>query len=372
MSIRVLVVDDSMVLRMMLRKLLNEVDGLEVVGSASNGRDALDQIKTHQPDAVTLDIEMPVMSGLEAMAEIHQLWPKLKVVMVSSMTSFGARSTMDALSLGAADFICKPDGPTGTDNVQGAFIKQLARKIFAVSAVTPPSEISIPGLSSTTTAAPTTAVKPIKPAVKPILGLSRPPRRLSAFCIAVSTGGPAALEKLLPDLSENFSVPIFITQHMPPFFTKQLAERLDKRCALKVVEAESGMVPQAGYVYFAPGGSHLTVAEEGGQTRIVIDSESPAENGCRPAADVMMRSLVDRYAGQLVGLVLTGMGQDGVEGCRKLRQNGGWVVAQDEDSSVVWGMPGAVVKANVTNEVLPLSDIASRMSDILSTAIARV
>ena len=352
-----------MVIRMMLRKLLHAADGLEVVGSASNGQDALKQVEELKPDCVTMDIEMPIMTGIEAVEKLVPQYPKLKIVMVSSLTSFGAKESIKALSLGAADFICKPDGSHGTKGFDGDFIKQLVYKIKsvcgdmkAVNPLIPPPKPKPP----------TTGMPAVVVAKKTMPSLSRPPRRVAVIAIAVSTGGPAALEKLIPQLPKNFACPIVITQHMPPLFTKQLAERLDRNSALQVCEAEHDMPLEKGTVYFAPGGSHLICKRHQGQLVAQLDAETPPENGCRPAADVMLRSFVDETAGQFVGVVLTGMGQDGLIGCQKLRKAGGWVIAQDEATSVVWGMPGVVSKKGVSHEVLPLEKIAPRLKEILT------
>jgi two-component system chemotaxis response regulator CheB len=338
-KIKVLVVDDSAVIRKILSEILKEDPELDVVGMASSGKSALQQIDYLKPDVVTLDIAMPEMDGLETLRHIRSKDTRLPVIMFSSLTEEGAVATMEALDLGANDFIAKPSARGQTSQTGDRIRNELKERIKALARAHTSAGQPSPG--------------PLFPTKRSISG--KPPE-VQAIGIAISTGGPNALVELVGALSSELSAPIFITQHMPPFFTRILADRLSSRGKLEVVEAQHGHRVEAGRVYIAPGDFHLEVACEGEQHFIVLN-QAPPENSCRPSADVMFRSLARAYGPKVLALVMTGMGADGQKGCEAIKQRGGSVIAQDEESSTVWGMPGAVVTAGLADEVLPLNKL---------------
>ncbi len=350
-KIRILIVDDSLVFRSAVQKALEDKEDIQVIGSVRNGVKAMEFIKATPPDLVTLDVEMPEMDGLQTLNEIQTFnmsnsgIPDIGVIMVSAYTHKGADTTIQALENGAFDFVTKPESGNIGDSVemlQGALlvkIRQFARqrKEIAVTptaaqhrAITRPKTISRPDVASATT---------------------------RAVVIGVSTGGPKALAAILPELTEIVDVPIFIVQHMPPLFTKSLADSLDKKCKHRVVEATEGDAVRDGYVYIAPGGKHMILRQDGPGKIVTGLSEKPPENGCRPAADVLFRSAASVYKSDVITIVLTGMGSDGTKGIGPLKRAGGYVIVQDESTSVVWGMPGSAVETGYVDEIQPLDKI---------------
>ena len=338
--IRILIVDDSVVIRRLLSDTLSGDAALEVVGVASDGRIALAKISLLKPDLITLDIEMPVMDGLETLAALRKLYPKLPVIMFSTLTERGAAATLDALSLGASDYATKPSN-TGSPAVAIERIRaELIPKIKALCGVMVPLKfLPLPGF---------------RPAVKVKL---RSNPRIEIVAIGTSTGGPNALTALVPQFPADFPVPIVIVQHMPPLFTRLLAERLNALSPLEVQEGKAGQKLQQGQIWIAPGDYHMTVVRQG--TEFVLGTNhDPQENSCRPAVDVLFRSVAQTYGANVLAVVLTGMGADGTRGSADIREAGGEVIAQDEASSVVWGMPGNVVAANLADHIYPLGGIA--------------
>jgi two-component system chemotaxis response regulator CheB len=346
-KIRVLVVDDSMVVRRALRECFRGDPEIEVVGVAETGVRALQQIDDLKPDLVTLDIEMPEMDGLETLRFLRARGSQIPIIMFSRYTRKGAQETIKALELGASDVVEKPVSQPNQTSACEAAKRQLttriralgrkARKVKAVPSPTPEPRVpQAPNLSIVTA--------------------------IDAVAIAISTGGPSALIEVVSGLDAELPVPIFITQHMPPMFTKFLAERLTVRGRLPAVEAEEGMPVVPGTIYIAPGDFHLELAQRSTETLIHL-SQAPAENSCRPSADVMFRSLADVYGAGLLGIVMTGMGQDGRRGSEEIRSRGGLIVAQDEASSLVWGMPRAVITAELHNAVAPLSGISTLINN---------
>ncbi|MBI2688866.1 MAG: chemotaxis response regulator protein-glutamate methylesterase [Acidobacteria bacterium] len=343
-KIRVLIVDDSVVVRKILTAALRNDPDMEVVGSASNGLIALQRIGQFTPDVVTLDIEMPELDGIDTVREIKRQFPKTKVIMCSTLTERGASVTLDALALGADDYVTKPSAQNG-DNSLVALIGQLIPKV---------KQFSPRG----------TQPRPIAGrAAQPAIGQFR--ARPRAIAIGVSTGGPSALAEVIPALPVAFPLPVFIVQHMPPMFTRLLAERLQTHSKVPVVEASEGMQAVAGQVYIAPGDHHMCVAKAGSGTIIHLNQEA-MENSCRPAVDVLFRSVGEVYGGATISVILTGMGQDGLRGVETLRGLGGYVIAQDEASSVVWGMPGLVARAGLADAVCDLKAIAPEIVRHLS------
>jgi two-component system chemotaxis response regulator CheB len=345
--IRILIVDDSAVIRKVLGEGLSPDDSLTVVGTAANGRIALSKIPQVHPDVVILDVEMPIMNGLETLAEVRKLYPKLPVIMFSTLTERGAATTLDALTLGASDYVTKPSHTGSLDATMAQIRAQLIPKIKGLC----PS--SRPGAQ----------------ALRPVLLPPAPPnspqparafKQAEILAIGTSTGGPNALAEFLPGIPGNFPVPIVIVQHMPPLFTRLLAARLNARCALTVQEGGSGENLQAGQVWIAPGDYHMAVERQGTSVKLAV-TQSPPENSCRPAVDPLFRSVARTYGANVLAVVLTGMGSDGVIGAQHIREKGGQVLVQDEASSVVWGMPGQVTAAGLADATYPLQQMAGEV-----------
>ncbi len=361
-----MVVDDSMVIRKMFSDLLQKQDGVEVVATARHGQDAIDQLsdpdKPLEVDVITLDVEMPIMDGMTALPEVLKLSPGVKVIMVSSLTNKGTGLAIEALSKGAVECIGKPsaNGPAGTGLED--FSMEVDRKVKGVGRTARSYMKRLrAGLAKTEAASPVQAAKPLTD----IRLLPESVPLLRAVAIASSTGGPQALAELFSAWKgTQFKVPIFITQHMPPMFTTTLAEQLSNFSGMQCKEAEDGEVVRGGCVYIAPGDYHMTVERQGDKIITRLNQEPP-ENFCRPAADPMLRSLVDAFGQHVLLTVLTGMGADGLKGAQSLQQAGGAVWAQDEASSVVWGMPGAVAKAGVCQKIAPLQEIPTLMSNTI-------
>jgi two-component system chemotaxis response regulator CheB len=356
-----MVVDDSAVIRGLLTRVLESEPSIAVVASVSNGEHALRTLGRQEVDVVVLDIEMPVMDGLTALPKIIAMKPEVKVIMASTLTRKNADVSLKALSLGAADYIPKP---TSTTELHSAdeFKRELTQKVMALAGAK-----AAPGATGTAsgTARSRPAPAGARPAVKAggLYGGAkvalRPagPHRPEVIAIASSTGGPQALMTVLGQLGSDVTLPILITQHMPPTFTTLLAEHIAKASGRPCREGREGEPVLGGTIYIAPGARHMEVASEGGKPVIHL-TDAPPENFCRPAADPMLRSMVKVYGGRLLLVVLTGMGADGCKGADAITRAGGTVIAQDEASSVVWGMPGAVATAGLCTEILPLTEIA--------------
>jgi len=343
-QIRVLIVDDSVVVRKVLCEALSLDASIEVAGTAADGHIALAKIRQLNPDLVTLDVEMPVMSGLETLTEIRRLYPKLPVIMFSTLTERGAATTLDALALGASDYVTKPSD-TGSLQLTLSIIRQeLIPKVKALC----------PGRSSRGPRA-----RPATDATPPVAA-AHGGSRVDILAIGTSTGGPTALGELLPALPSDFPVPVVIVQHMPPLFTRLLAERLNKKCALEIREGEPGEELCVGHAWIAPGDYHMVLERQGTTVRLGLNREAP-ENSCRPAVDALFRSVAAIFGANVLAVVLTGMGADGVRGCEVVRQQGGQVLVQDEESSVVWGMPGQVAAAGYAHGIFPLQAIAGEI-----------
>jgi len=350
--IRVLVVDDSVVIRRLVSHALEQDPSLEVVGAASNGAIALQRIPQFNPDVLTLDIEMPEMDGLETLRRVRREYPRIRVIMFSTLTERGAAMTLEALSLGADDYVAKASNEGSLDRSMRRLRDELVPKIkqfFHLPAQSRPEPKPQP--------APIMAAPPVwRP--KPALAVTRALPRVVA--IGVSTGGPAALGVILPQLPAGFPLPVLVVQHMPPLFTRFLADRLNSACRLPVAEASQGAPVEKGKILIAPGDYHMKVAHLGGRPSIALD-QSPPENSCRPAVDALFTSIGEVYGGAVIAAILTGMGQDGLRGARILKAQGASILAQDEASSVVWGMPGAVANAGLADRVLPLDRVVAEI-----------
>jgi two-component system chemotaxis response regulator CheB len=353
--ISVLVVDDSVVVRRLIVDALGGAPGIEVIGTAANGLLAQAKIDQLKPDVITMDIEMPQMDGIAAVRELRKRHLRIPVIMFSTLSAAGASATLEALSAGATDYVTKPSNVGSIAESIAAVREQLVPKIHVLAGR--PKPAGPPPRPAASPARP--APGPSRPA-PPAIRKRGPAGRADVLAIGCSTGGPDALTKVLQGLPSELPVPAVVTQHMPPVFTKMFAERLDRSTPLHVVEATDGMEVTAGTVYIAPGDRHLLLVRRGTSTVTQLSS-APPENSCRPAVDVMFRSVATLYGSAVLAVVLTGMGQDGRNGAKVLRDAGAEVVAQDEQSSVVWGMPGAVVTAGLADEILPLDRIASSL-----------
>jgi two-component system chemotaxis response regulator CheB len=338
-KVRVLVVDDSAAVRRLLREVLSSEPEIEVAGVAANGKIALAMITQVQPDCVVLDIEMPEMDGLQTLRAIRALDRRIPVLMFSSLTERGAAATLDALALGATDYITKPASGASLQQSAARIREQLASKVKELGA-----------------AARKKLLQPQSSVPKPTLIHAWQSRRIDVVAIGTSTGGPNALAAVLADIPPDFPVPIVVVQHMPPVFTRMLADRLNATSRLTVREAVSGTYLLPGQACLAPGDFHLTLQREGTRAKTVLTHSLP-ENSCRPSVDVLFRSVAEMYGAGVLAIVLTGMGQDGLLGCEAVRSAGGQIMVQDEASSVVWGMPGFVARAGLADNVLPLAQI---------------
>lgn len=355
---RVMIVDDSAVIRGVFRKTLESDPEISVVASVGNGQFALDAVKRHPVEVVVLDIEMPVMDGMTALPELLKLDPEIKVIMASTLTLQNAGISLQALQAGAADYIPKPTSKSeihSSDNFKRELVDKIKALGLARRGRSPQTKatVSPAAKASTDTPAP-----PRKNAPLTFREPSATPPRLIA--IGSSTGGPQALQSLVGGLKNDLDLPILITQHMPATFTQLLAEHLAKTGQRPCCEAEDGMPVEPGKTYVAPGGFHMVAEKQGGGVVLRLNTDPP-ENFCRPAVDPMLRSLADIYQNALLVVILTGMGQDGLKGSQSVIDAGGTVIAQDEASSVVWGMPGAVSLAGLCSDVSPLSDLPSRV-----------
>ena len=355
-KIRVLIVDDSIVIRKLLMDALSAEPSIEVVGSAANGRIALEKLPQLTPDLITLDVEMPEMDGLETLAAVRKSYPKLPVIMFSTLTQRGAGATLEALALGASDYVTKPANvgsvTAGTQRIRD----ELIPKIKALCGRVGGSEKPV-GTMTLQAGPPKVSALSLRPTPGgPRSTLSR----IDVVAIGVSTGGPQALAALLPQLPSSFPVPIVLVQHMPPMFTKLLAERLSTQSAIQVREGSEGGILTAGKAWVAPGDYHMTVVRKGTSVCLRMN-QGPPENSCRPAVDVLFRSVVDVYGANVLGVVLTGMGQDGLRGSEVIKAAGGQVIVQDEATSTVWGMPGFVSRAGLADAVLPLPRLAAEV-----------
>lgn len=350
--VRVLIVDDSAAIRRLLRSLLETAPGYSVVGTAANGRAALDQIATLAPDVITLDIEMPILDGIGCLKELRTRWPNLPVIMLSTLTERGAASTLDALAAGASDYLTKPTNFADANLAVEAIRSQLVSKIDGlVSRTRRPTAVpaALPVNASS-------IARPVK-----AVPSGRGSGVADIVAVGVSTGGPTALAKLLSSLAKDFPVPMVIAQHIPPLFSRLLAERLNASVAMTVKEAEDGEELRPGVAYIGPGDLHITVAGNLTRRHIALNRNAP-ENSCRPAVDVLFRSVAQIYGSTALGVVLTGMGQDGLLGAQVLRAAGASIVVQDEATSVVWGMPGFVARAGLADEVLALDHIGPTLA----------
>ncbi len=365
--LKVVVVDDTVLYRKIVSDVLAEIPGVEVIGTAHNGKAALSKIKTLQPDLLTLDIEMPEMSGLELLERLHSETPDVGAIMLSTLTREGGAMTMRALELGAFDFIPKPQSGTLTEN-KAAVKKALEPILQAFGRRRRIRTLS--GIQHT-------AAKPI---VRPAMKISTAPMRpavkragaSSIIAIGISTGGPNALARMLPKLPGNIGVPIVVVQHMPPMFTQSLAKSLDSKCALGVHEAINGEPLHPNVIYIAPGGKQMKiVAGADGRQRVIKITDDPPENSCKPSVDYLFRSVAELYVGRSTGVIMTGMGSDGTTGLKQMKGNGAVVIAQDEGSCVVFGMPKEPIQQGLVDVIAPLDAISQEILKTLHNGTGR-
>lgn len=343
---RVLIVDDTVLYRKILQDVLSAIPDVEVVATAPNGKIALSKIDRFRPDLMTLDVEMPEMDGIETLRHLKQKAHRPAVLMVSSLTQHDAEVTLQALNLGAFDFIAKPDGGSFAQNIE-MLTEQLVPKIQALIRKNLHRTSNFQRLQSGMT--PLTAAPVTRPRI---------------VAIGVSTGGPKALADVIPKLPADLPVPLVVVQHMPPLFTRALANSLNNKSQLTVVEAEHGMALQSGTVYVAPGGKQMKLNTNSIHPKIQL-TDDPPENHCRPSVDYLFRSVNEIYGSKALAVIMTGMGRDGTEGLRLLKQSGAYNLAQDEATSVIYGMPMEAVRAGVVDEVLPLNRLAERIDKIV-------
>jgi two-component system chemotaxis response regulator CheB len=366
-TIRVMVVDDSAIIRGIISRWIAAETDMEVVGSCRNGLDAVQSVDSFDPDIVVLDIEMPELDGISALPKLLAKKPKLIVIMASTLTTRNAEISIKALSLGATDYLAKPESSRdagATDNFRRDLLAKLralgSRRVRArvsQDAVTQPLKPA--GSSSLAPAASAAVAAPAN--LRPF-GIKQP----TVLLVGSSTGGPKALMDLLPAIVPVIDrVPVLITQHMPAMFTAILAEQLSRACGRPVNEGQDGEAVKPGRVYVAPGGRHMRVAKKDGGPVIVLD-DGPAVNYCKPAVDPLFTSACDVWQGGILSVILTGMGSDGARGGKDIITAGGSVIAQDEASSVVWGMPGAAANAGICAAILPLKEIAPKLTRLIS------
>lgn len=350
--IKILVVDDSAFMRKSITLLLESDKNLKVIGTAVDGFDAISKIKLLNPDIVTLDIEMPRMDGLTALRHIMTECPK-PVLMLSSLTTEGAEETIKALELGAIDFIPKSIsiGNASIGGVKADLLRKV-KEIFNNKLLL--RKINLLKKDKVATI----------PKIKQNSG-NLPIKVYKAVGIGISTGGPISLQKIVPLFSDRIRVPIFIVQHMPPKFTTSLAERLNKLSQLEVKEAEKGEVVRNGVVYIAPGGFHMIIKQDGLGNKLIDISEQPAQSLHRPSVDVMLESIQNVYGKNILGIIMSGMGKDGFEGIKKLKNIGGYCLAQDEESCVVYGMPRAVIENGLADAIASLNDIPQIINQVI-------
>lgn len=366
--IRILVIDDAITYRKIITSILVGMEGVEVVGSAANGKIALDKIEQLRPDVITLDLAMPEMGGPELLAQLEMKKLSVAVILLTAGSPQNAEETLKMLKAGAFDFIPKPTG-TNVDENMAQLKRELQQRLKAFSRAQSIRDIlarpANPPAVSRISAKP--AAPPSPPA--PIIVPAQPGGRPQIVAIGISTGGPQSLNKMVPGLPANLEVPIVIVQHMPPMFTKPLADDLNKRSALPVCEAQHGQKILPGHIYIAPGGKQMCLSPGDGGVFVHI-TDDPPENSCKPSVDYLFRSVAQIYGHNALGVIMTGMGSDGTLGCRLFKQHGAAILAQDEASCVVYGMPKQPVDEGLVDVVAPLDKIAQEIVHMVRLGVA--
>jgi two-component system chemotaxis response regulator CheB len=359
-KVRILVVDDTIFYRKILSDILKEIPQVEVVGSANTGKVALSKIDSLNPDMITLDVEMPGMNGLEVLEELNKKNSDIGVLMVSTLTGKGSQITIKALELGAFDFIEKPSS-------EGSSMKENMERVKENLVPIIQAFLKRRELKSRFRTKKEYLPQGTRPEYKPqTKSVSQKPLSLKSkseiVTIGISTGGPNALAKMIPMLPEDIGVPILIVQHMPPVFTASLAKSLDSKSKLSVVEAVNGQAIEPNKVYIAPGGKQMKIAASNdGLRRLIKITDDPPENSCKPSADYLFRSVADYYVGRATGVIMTGMGSDGFKGLMELHKKNATIIAQDEETCTVFGMPKAPIDNGIAHIVCPLEKIADEI-----------
>jgi two-component system chemotaxis response regulator CheB len=353
--LRVMVVDDTVLYRKIVSDVLASLPDVEVVGSAHNGKAAVTKLATLKPDLLTLDIEMPEMNGIEVLGHIRQYAPRIGAIMLSTLTHEGGAMTMKALELGAFDFIPKPQTGTMAENQKkieyaiAPMIRAFRRSLRMPGSLKPASRLNKTAITP----------RPGKTWSSPTQHTPFQRSKAEIIAVGISTGGPNALAKMLPMIPGDIGVPIVIVQHMPPMFTQSLANSLASKCAISVREAKQGepLVPNTAFI--APGGKQMKIAAGAdGKTRIIRITDDPPENSCKPSVDYLFRSVANHYVGRSTGVIMTGMGSDGTQGLKLLKKNGATIIAQNQATCVVFGMPKEAVETGLADAVLGLNQIA--------------
>ena len=366
--IRVLIVDDTITYRKIVSDVLADLPGVEVVGSAANGKIALQKIEQLRPDLLTLDLEMPELDGLGVLRHLRDTGSTVRAIMLSGITAEGAALTMAALELGAFDFALKPINGTAEENMV-LLRHELRLKVQTFArAKRVHTILHGPGPSSPHTLTAPAPSKNRDPAPRARSAFEVGAGRPEIVVLGISTGGPASLTRMLPQLPANLGVPVLIVQHMPPIFTKSLADDLNRRCALTVCEASDGQLVSPGYVLIAPGGKQMKVERTGGHIVVQI-TDDPPENSCKPSVDYLFRSASKICGRNALGVIMTGMGNDGTRGCREMKRQGASIVAQDEATCVVYGMPKGPIEEGIADVVTPLDCIAAEIVRLVGEGV---
>lgn len=359
-KVKILVVDDSISYRQIMLAVIDKISDAKCVGTAASGQIALRKINMLQPDLVLLDVVMPEMDGVETLQHIKQQYPAIEAIMISSFNMNATKETLRSLQIGALDFVAKPQVSNPEQGIVELvkylqpLIHLVQTKKYATFSRRPYSETVQEKTSLAAIAQPDNGSN-----------LNRPPKRkFDLIVIGISTGGPKALDQLIPKLNAAMPCPIIIVQHMPPMFTESLAMKLNEETSLQVSEARGGEKLTAGHIYIAPGGKHLILRAQLDGSFCLAVNEMPPVNNCRPSVDVLFRSVAATFKGNVLAVVMTGMGRDGTDGVRMLKRHGGQCIVQDQDSSVVWGMPGSVFEAGLADEVVSLNQLSSRINQL--------
>ncbi len=375
-KIKVIVVDDTVIYRKILKDVLSEIDNVEVTGTAPNGDLALRKISLDPPDLVLLDVEMPVMDGLQTLEEIKKRFPQIGVIMVSGVNERQAAITVEALNKGALDFIPKPQGNDIQSNINS--LKQSLSPIIALF-TTRKTLSSFKSGKESKTFVDTSVVEKIKTtAFKPTTDSSitktllktKIPNKFEILVVGVSTGGPNALAKFIPFLPDDLGVPILVVQHMPPMFTKSLASHLNTKSKLAVLEANDNDLIDKNKVYIAPGGKHMIIKKEDNINKLSI-IDTPPVNSCKPSVDVLFDSVSKQYTGNVLSVIMTGMGSDGLNGVKSLKNISSYTLTQSENTCVVYGMPRAIDEAGLTDESIDLDNLANRVVSIIKNGVKK-
>ncbi len=356
--LKVLIVDDTVVYRKIVKDILTGNDDIEIVGTASDGELALQKIKELKPDLLTLDLEMPKLDGLGVLQKIKEQNLPVGAIMISSLTHEGAQTTIRALKLGAFDFVAKPNGSSIEESIAELKNELLSKiRTYKQSRLTQTPSTDVPRTATNReTQLPKFTVRPLKTNNIP-----------EVVCIGISTGGPQSLGQMIPHIPADFPLPILIVQHMPPKFTKSLAEDLNNRSKLTVKEAENSEEIKSGYVYIAPGGQQMKVKKIMNRVHIQI-TDDPPENNCKPSVDYLFRSVSMTYGGNVIAVIMTGMGNDGTLGCRLLKRKGATIIAQNKETCVVYGMPKGPIEEGLADAVVPLDELADKITEYAKQA----